>query len=242
MGAAAPRVLFDAGAFGLYVDGANLVRALAARGVAAASFTRAGLYGSDPLPEGGVPSPAFHAGDMARLLGAVGAAGPVVLVGHSMASLRLFEFAGRHPQRVRGLVLVDGVVPDGGPVGPALTAFSAACAPITPVLPSMARWAKYYPNAMALSGRERADKLASITSQAHWRAARREVREAARAKAPPVPRLPTVLMPATIISAGTSRLARRTEASLQELRAWGHASVLSPGPCGAIAEAAHSLL
>ena len=138
--------------------------------------------------------------------------------------------------------IIDAIVPGGRMLGLGLGAFAAVCRPVTPLVPALSRFAERYPNAMALSGRERADKLASVSASAHWRASRREVEEGARAKAASVPSVPMVLMPAGLAASGSRRLAQATGASLQAMGAWGHASVLSPGPCKTIAGAVAGLL
>jgi len=59
------------------------------------------------------------AGELAGVLDLAGVDVPAVLVGHSMGSNVVRVFAGRHPERVAGLVFVDGSLPrlaliDGG--------------------------------------------------------------------------------------------------------------------------------
>ena len=238
-GEGAPRVLFDAGAFGIYADGANLVRALAGRGVPAMSYTRAGLSGSDPAPR--APNPDAHGADMVGLLEASGQDGPVVLVGHSMAGLRLHALAHRRPDRVLGLVLVDAMVPGAWP-RPALRAFAAALRPVERALPALCRTANAYPNAMRLEGQERADKLASVYAADHLRASRAEVLGLARAAVTPAGHARMVLMPAGRVARGSGALAERTGARLVDMSAWGHAAVLSPEPSDRVAEAVMSLL
>ncbi len=51
-----------------------------------------------------------HADDLAAVLGEL-AAGPVVVVGHSMGAFVTLVLAHRHPERVRSVVLVDGGIP-----------------------------------------------------------------------------------------------------------------------------------
>ena len=216
-----------------------MVRALAARGVPAASHTRAGLSGSDPAPQ--APTPGAHVADMAALLDAMGQGGPVVLIGHSMAGFRLHLFAARHPGRVAGLVLVDAMVPGGVPRA-LIGAFANALRPVERTLPAFCRTAEAYPNAMRLGGRERADKLASVYSADHLRATRQEVALVARADIRVDHGAPMVLMPAGRVARGSAALADRTGARVIDMRAWGHASVLSPEPAGAIADAALTLL
>ena len=238
-GAAPPAILFDAGAFGIYADGANLVRALAGRGVPAVSYTRANLSGSDPAS--GPPTLEAHGADMLALLDALGQTGAVVLAGHSMAGLRLHALAERHPDRVAGLVLIDAMVPGAWPRA-ALRTLAGALRPVERALPALCRTANAYPNAMRLKGRERADKLASVYAADHLRASRAEILHAARTHIAPAAHVPTFLLPAGRIARGSADLARRTGARLIDMSAYGHAGVLAPEPAQHIAEAAMSLL
>ncbi|MFD5226869.1 alpha/beta fold hydrolase [Microbacterium sp. NPDC058342] len=48
--------------------------------------------------------------DLTSLLDAIGESGPVVLVGHSWGGPIIRSFAGRHPERVAGMVFVDATV------------------------------------------------------------------------------------------------------------------------------------
>lgn len=70
--------------------------------------------GDSPVPTRG----GRDAGDLDRELGVVvelaGRTGPVVLVGHSFGSYPTLHYAATHPDRVRGLVLLDGVEPGFG--------------------------------------------------------------------------------------------------------------------------------
>ena len=234
-----PQALYDAGAFGIYADGANVVRALAARGVPALTYTRAGLSGSDPAP--GAPTPATHVADMAALLDAEGQGGPVVLVGHSMAGFRLNLFAQAYPERTAGLVLVDAMVPGALPRA-AIAAFASALRPVERALPAFCRTASAYPNAMRLTGQERADKLTSVYSADHLRATRLEVAEVARAQVQTDHGARVVLMPAGRVARGSEGLARRTGARVVDMSGWGHAGVLGPEPSGVIADEAAKLL
>jgi len=105
-----PTIVLEHGAFGC-ASGWGVVQArLAAKGLHSIAYDRAGLGLSDPgpLPRDGR---ALNA-DLSSLLGAMGEAGPFVLVGHSMGGLMVRLFALTHPEQVSGVVLVDAVVPD----------------------------------------------------------------------------------------------------------------------------------
>lgn len=106
----APSVIYDAGAFGLYADGWHVAQAL--RGDHnVLLFDRAGLGRSDAPPANIRPTPAFHVADMRRLAHALALPPPFLLIGHSMAGLRLHAFANLHLNEVAGLIFVDAVRP-----------------------------------------------------------------------------------------------------------------------------------
>lgn len=105
----APLVLLEAGSFGFSADWAVVQAGLARLGLRSLAYDRAGMGLSEPGPA--PRDGAAIADDLERLLDAAGDAGPLILVGHSMAGLHVHLFAGRHPGRVAGLVLVDAVTP-----------------------------------------------------------------------------------------------------------------------------------
>ena len=106
----APLVVYDSGAFGLWADGWWVREALASDH-RVLLFDRAGMGGSDPVPEGTAPTPAFHVEDLRRLLAALGEEKPFVLVSHSMAGLRAHAHAALYPGDLRGIVFVDALSP-----------------------------------------------------------------------------------------------------------------------------------
>lgn len=74
------------------------------------SYDRAGLGWSSPGP---LPRTAARVTeDLEKLLAAIGAPGPYVLVGHSYGGLHIRHFADRHPDLVAGIVFVDSAHPD----------------------------------------------------------------------------------------------------------------------------------
>lgn len=107
---ARPVVVMEAGAFGLSADWGAVQARLAARGVRSCAYDRAGLGRSDPgpLPRDGLAV----ASDFEKLLAASGEPGPYIYVGHSMAGLYARLFAGRNPDKVAGVVLVDAATPE----------------------------------------------------------------------------------------------------------------------------------
>jgi len=69
------------------------------------AYDRAGLGESDRAP--GPRTPRRVVDDLERVLVATGTKAPYVLVGHSFGGLAVRLYAARHPERVRGLILVD---------------------------------------------------------------------------------------------------------------------------------------
>jgi pimeloyl-ACP methyl ester carboxylesterase len=109
--AAAPVVLLEAGSFGFSADWAVVQEQLAAKGLRSIAYDRAGLGRSDPGP---APRDGLAiAGDLEKLLAAIGERGPFILCGHSMAGLHVSLFAVRNPRQVAGVVLVDAIDPAG---------------------------------------------------------------------------------------------------------------------------------
>jgi pimeloyl-ACP methyl ester carboxylesterase len=107
---ARPVVVLESGAFGFSADWGVVQEQLAALGLRSCAYDRAGLGFSDPSPE---PRDGLAiAEDLEKLLAAAGIPGPYLLVGHSMAGLRLRQFAGRNPGQVIGLALVDATTPE----------------------------------------------------------------------------------------------------------------------------------
>ncbi len=105
-----PVVVFEAGAFGLSADWGAVQAKLAVQGVRSCAYDRAGLGRSDPGPR---PRDGLAiVGDFEKLLAASGEPGPYIFVGHSMAGLYGRLFAGRNPDQIAGLVLVDAAPPE----------------------------------------------------------------------------------------------------------------------------------
>ncbi|MEM6745870.1 MAG: alpha/beta hydrolase [Pseudomonadota bacterium] len=106
----APFVLYDAGAFGIYTDGWWVKEELKSD-YRVCLYDRAGMGWSDPMPTGASPTPDWHIEDMRRLRAALGENQPFVLVGHSMAGLRLHGYANLYKEELQGLVFVDAARP-----------------------------------------------------------------------------------------------------------------------------------
>lgn len=106
---ASPTVLLEAGAFGFAADWGAVQEALTAEGVRSCAYDRAGMGFSDPSPD--VRDGKAIEADLTKLLNVAGEKGPFVLVGHSMAGMRMPLFAASHPDSVIGVVLVDAASP-----------------------------------------------------------------------------------------------------------------------------------
>ncbi|THD65031.1 alpha/beta hydrolase [Phenylobacterium sp.] len=105
-----PTVWFEPGAFGLAADFAAIQEKLTAKGLRSCAYDRAGMGWSDPGPH---PRDAQTiTEDLEKLIAASGERGPFILVGHSMAGLYVRMFAGRNPDKVAGLVLIEATTPE----------------------------------------------------------------------------------------------------------------------------------
>jgi pimeloyl-ACP methyl ester carboxylesterase len=106
---ASPTVILESGAFGSAADW-DLVLDDLARGGRACAYDRAGI-GRSP-PRAGGPGVTAIARELKGLLDQIGERGPVILVGHSNGALYVETFAAMWPDRVAGLVYVNGVNSD----------------------------------------------------------------------------------------------------------------------------------
>jgi pimeloyl-ACP methyl ester carboxylesterase len=106
---ASPTVILEAGAFGTSADW-DLVLGDLAKGGRVCAYDRSGL-GRSPPSVGGLDA-ISRAEALKALLDAQGETGPVILVGHSNGALYIEAFARLWPQRVAGLVYVNGVGSD----------------------------------------------------------------------------------------------------------------------------------
>ncbi|WP_029914303.1 alpha/beta hydrolase [Caulobacter sp. UNC358MFTsu5.1] len=105
-----PVVWLEAGAFGFAADWGATQEALTKAGWRSCAYDRAGMGFSPPGP---APRDGLAiVSDFEKLVAASGERGPFIVVGHSMAGLRLREYAGRNPDKIAGLVLVDAATAD----------------------------------------------------------------------------------------------------------------------------------
>lgn len=175
----APFILYDAGAFGIYTDGWWIKEDLKAD-ARVCLYDRAGMGWSDPAPADVYPTPEWHVGDIRRLRAALGEDQPFILIGHSMAGLRLHAYANLYPEELKGLIFIDAASPQ------ALDQSSAA---------RLVRWVKpimntgiglarlgvmsglsyLIPDELNLPTQQIADKRRSISAVSHHRATKAEI-------------------------------------------------------------------
>ena len=178
----APLVLYDAGAFGIYTDGWWVMKELS-RDHRVCLYDRAGMGWSDPLAKDVEAGPDFHVEDMRRLRAALGYDKPFVLVGHSMAGIRLHAYANAYPEELSGLVFVDAARPQ-----------NIEASRVESFVPWMSRalsvsgfFARiglaggaslFLPDELNLSGAPARDKRRSVAAVSHHKATKRELLDA----------------------------------------------------------------
>ncbi|MEO0881346.1 MAG: alpha/beta fold hydrolase [Pseudomonadota bacterium] len=181
---AAPFVLYDAGAFGIYTDGWWIKDALK-DDYRVCLYDRAGMGWSDPVPEGVSPGPLWHVEDMRRLRAALGEDRPFVLIGHSMAGLRLHAYANLHPSELQGLVFVDAARPQ-SVRAERIQAFIPWVLRAMTIGTGLARigiaggMSYLLPDELDLPKQQKQDKRRSIASVKHHKAAKAEIAAAMR--------------------------------------------------------------
>ena len=181
---AGPTVVLESGAFGFAADWAAVQAKLAARGLRSCAYDRAGMGYSDPgpSPRDGIAG----VEDLEKLLAASGEAAPYILVGHSMAGLRVWLYARRNPDKTAGMVLVDATTPavSATQTGQGflkqfgrlsqLAAWAAGAGLLKPVAPIMS-------DSIGLPPQAEAEKRWAFASARHNRASAEEVDQWARA-------------------------------------------------------------
>lgn len=226
----APFVLFDAGAFGIYADGWHIKEALKDR-FRVCLYDRAGMGQSDPVPDDALPRPDFHVEDMRRLRTALGITQPMLLIGHSMAGLRLHTYANLYREELTGLIFIDALAPrqlverTGKPFGKMFEMLLASG-----VMAARSGWTKaadkVAPNSFKLEGQPREDKIWAYTAEQHYAAAHREVEvvdyEADYMHGEAAWSLPMCIFSATPINGLTARDAARA----REATGYGHHELL----------------
>jgi len=134
-GSGTPTVLLESG---LGETGAywGWISTAVARDTRVCVYDRAGRGWSDPVsvPQDGVAA----AADLHTLLDRAHVSGPFVVVGHSSGAQYVRIFAGRYPEQVAGMVLLDGQPAEAFDL-PSYPAFYRAFHRIFAVLPTLAR-------------------------------------------------------------------------------------------------------
>lgn len=105
-----PVIWMEAGAWGLAADFSAIQQRLAEKGLRSCAYDRAGMGFSDPGP---TPRDSDAiATDLQKLIAASGEPGPYIFMAHSMAGQHVRLYAGRHPDQVAGLVLLEATTPE----------------------------------------------------------------------------------------------------------------------------------
>jgi len=112
-GSRGPTVILEPGAGGSAASG-ELIAPAVAGDTRVCVYDRAGRGWSDPAAS--PPDGAQVATDLHRLLDRANVPGPYVLAGHSFGGLYVRTYAGKYPEEVAGLVLVDSTAANNKPV------------------------------------------------------------------------------------------------------------------------------
>ena len=237
-----PTVVFEAGAFGTSADWAAVQEKVSPR-MRTCAYDRAGLGLSDP----GLDPRDSEAivSDLHKGLAAVGEKPPYILAAHSMGPTHAYLFAGRYPNEVVGMVLVDGISPH-SPIDPRMAQFLkqfTKFANMGPVAARVGILAALKHTRMAdpigLTGLADKEKRNAFGSPKHHYWAAREValwpRDIEEAKASPEP---SPDIPIGVVTAGPGTPERRAARAAPALRSKhgyvehvteaAHASVLGP--------------
>lgn len=107
-GSGSPTIVLEAGSGG---DGLvwGGVQPVLSKTTRVCSYDRAGLGWSEPRP--GTRDADRIAGELHELLRQAEVAGPLVLMGHSVAGLYMRDYISHYPTDVAGIIFVDSVVP-----------------------------------------------------------------------------------------------------------------------------------
>ena len=136
MGSGTPTVVLESG-LGEAAAYWGWISAAVARDTKVCAYDRAGRGWSDPAAaeQDGIAV----ASDLHVLLDGAHVTGPFVLVGHSSGAEYVWIFAGRYPEQVAAMVLLDGQPPEAFESLPIFPVFYNGFRRVSALLPSLAR-------------------------------------------------------------------------------------------------------
>jgi pimeloyl-ACP methyl ester carboxylesterase len=136
VGSGTPTVILESG-LGEAAAYWGWIATAVARDTKVCAYDRAGRGWSDPA--GAAQDGIAVATDLQRLLDRAHVTGPFVLVGHSSGAQYVRIFAGRYPEQVAGMVLLDGQPPEVFESLPIFPVFYTVFRRVSALLPSVAR-------------------------------------------------------------------------------------------------------
>jgi pimeloyl-ACP methyl ester carboxylesterase len=136
VGSGTPTVILESG-LGEAAAYWGWISTAVARDTKVCAYDRAGRGWSDPA--GTAQDGIAVATDLHMLLGRARVRGPFVLVGHSSGAQYVRIFAGRYPEQVAGMVLLDGQPPEVFESLPIFPVFYTVFRRVSALLPSVAR-------------------------------------------------------------------------------------------------------
>ena len=170
IGEGGPTVILEAANFGMSAHWVRVQQQLA-QTTRVCGYDRAGMGWSEPGPE---PRDARQiSSELHTLLKGAGTEGPYVLVGHSYGGLYTQMYAGRYPEEVAGVVLLDSSHPEQftrSPEGRAMYEQTRRMGAVIPWLTRLGvtRLTNFYPAHPDLPSQQRAQIEAFNSSTQQW--------------------------------------------------------------------------
>ena len=170
LGEGSPTVILEAANFGMSAHWVRVQQQLA-QTTRVCGYDRAGMGWSEPGPE---PRDARQiSSELHTLLKGAGTEGPYVLVGHSYGGLYTQMYAGRYPEEVAGVVLLDSSHPEQftrSPEGRAMYEQTRRMGAVIPWLTRLGvtRLTNFYPAHPDLPSQQRAQIEAFNSSTQQW--------------------------------------------------------------------------